>query len=294
MRPGPAVALIAALLPTPSRPAEPAELVGAVGLEAASEAFGGLSGIELGQDGREVTFVSDRGYLFHGRIRRENGAPAGIDLTGIARLTGRNGKPINRPANDAEGLALDDGRLFVSFEGRHRIRRHGRDGRERASVPGHPTFSRLPANSGLEALAVDEAGRLVALSESDGNRGQPIPVWRLERGGWRIAAQVPRRGGFRVVGADFGPDGLLYLLERQFTGLGFRSRVRRFDLSGPSLREATLLETGTGTHDNLEGIAVWRDSAGRIRLTMVSDDNFKWFQRTEIVEYVLAPAGQNP
>ena len=32
---------------------------------------------------------------------------------------------------------------------------------------------------------------------------------------------------------------------------------------------------------------VWRDDLGRIRLTMVSDDNFRFFQRTEFVEYAL-------
>jgi hypothetical protein len=46
-----------------------------------------------------------------------------------------------------------------------------------------------------------------------------------------------------------------------------------------------LLETATGTYDNLEGLAVWRDDAGAIRLTMISDDNFKSFQVTQFVEY---------
>jgi hypothetical protein len=49
-----------------------------------------------------------------------------------------------------------------------------------------------------------------------------------------------------------------------------------------------LLRSAAGTHDNLEGLAVWRDVGGHIRLTMISDDNFRFFQKTEFVEYVVA------
>ena len=42
-----------------------------------------------------------------------------------------------------------------------------------------------------------------------------------------------------------------------------------------------------GVHGNLEGLAVWQDPAGQIRLTMVSDDNYLPFMRGQIVEYVL-------
>ena len=32
---------------------------------------------------------------------------------------------------------------------------------------------------------------------------------------------------------------------------------------------------------------MWRDEAGAIRLTMISDDNFNFFQRTQLVEYTV-------
>ena len=91
------------------------------------------------------------------------------------------------------------------------------------------------------------------------------------------------------MGADFGPDGWFYLLERQFTGYGFRSRVRRFDVAGDTVHhEEKLLESPALRHDNLEGISVWRADDGTIRMTMVSDDNFRPFlQRTEFVEYAV-------
>ena len=45
-----------------------------------------------------------------------------------------------------------------------------------------------------------------------------------------------------------------------------------------------ILTTSLLQFDNLEGIAVWADGQG-IRITMISDDNFLFVQRTELVEY---------
>ena len=45
-----------------------------------------------------------------------------------------------------------------------------------------------------------------------------------------------------------------------------------------------VLTTSLMQFHNLEGIAVWVDGQG-IRITMVSDDNFLFVQRSELVEY---------
>ena len=37
----------------------------------------------------------------------------------------------------------------------------------------------------------------------------------------------------------------------------------------------------------MEGISVWRDPHGRIRVTLISDDNFFPLQRTMFAEYLL-------
>ena len=51
---------------------------------------------------------------------------------------------------------------------------------------------------------------------------------------------------------------------------------------------------GAVRHDNLEGLAVWRDDSGAIRLTMISDDNFNLLQRTELVEYAVPETLASP
>jgi hypothetical protein len=139
---------------------------------------------------------------------------------------------------------------------------------------------------------VDAAGTLYGVPERSGGLTEPFPVYRYRDGVWDVPFSVARRGEFLPVGADVGPDGLLYLLERRFLGVfGLQSRVRRFAVDGDGIgQEQTLFETLPRTHDNLEGIAVWRDAQGFIRLTMISDDNGRApLQRTEFVEYRVLP-----
>ena len=136
----------------------------------------------------------------------------------------------------------------------------------------------------MEGLAVDGDGTLYAVSE--GRLGGGYPVFRFAGGAWSVFDTLPTHGGFRPVGADIGSDGFLYLLERKVRPpFRFASRVRRFEIGASGLENPlVLLESELGQHDNLEGIAVWHDG-GALRLTMVSDDNYLWVQRTEFVEY---------
>ncbi|WP_323763904.1 esterase-like activity of phytase family protein [Marinovum sp.] len=251
--------------------------------------FGGFSGIELAEDGESFVAISDRGAFVEGRLIRKNGRITGIEASAPQPLMNTDGKPMHRKvAQDAEGLAITaDGRRYISFEGRARVWAYPDMARAKA-LPEHPDFTGLQRNSSLEALAVDSRGWLYTLPERSGQMTRPFPVYRFNGTRWDQPFSIPRLGGFQPTGADIGPDGMFYLLEREFTGLGFRSRVRRFALTADALGPGeTLLESHLARHDNLEGLSVTRTATGQIRLTMVSDDNFNPFQRGEIVEYVL-------
>ena len=252
--------------------------------------FGGLSGLELAQDGRSFIALSDRGAFVTGKITRKNGKIANISDIVLSPVKDTKNTQIRGKEADSEGLALrEDGRLFVSFENYHRVWTYRDTDSEAAWLPRHDAFKTLQRNSAMEALAIAPDGALYALPERSGRKARPFPVYRYADGTWSQPFTLPRRDDFLAVGADFGPDGKLYLLERDFRGvLGFRSRVRRFDVDTNGVsNEETLLTTRTPIHDNLEGLAVWQDDTGAIRLTMVSDDNFRFFQRTELVEYTL-------
>ncbi|MCI2399790.1 esterase-like activity of phytase family protein [Aliiroseovarius subalbicans] len=254
------------------------------------EAFGGMSGLELTDDGAQFVAISDRGWITQGRLTREGGRLTEIEAEALMPLKHINGKALPRYHDDSEGLAMDrDGALFVSFEATHRVSRYADPTAPATTLPTHPDFAGMQNNSSLEALAMGPDGALYTLPERSGGTSRPFPVYRFRNGKWDDKLSIPRRAPFLPVGADVGPDGKLYVLERHLGGLlGFSSRVRRFDIGAKGLRnEETLLQTGAGVHDNLEGIAVWRDEDGLIRLTMVSDDNYQFFQVTEIVEYVV-------
>jgi hypothetical protein len=231
--------------------------------------------------------LSDHAAVLTGRLMRAGGRITGADGGAVVRLRDSKGKRLGDDNTDAEGLAMGpDGSLYVSFEGNTRVVRHAAPEAAAELLPRPKAFRKMGSNSSLEALAIDAQGTLYTLPERSGSYDAPFPVYRYRRGAWDQPFAIPRRGAFLPVGADFGPDGRFYLLERGFTLFGFSSRVRRFEVTGDTIgNEVTLLETATGTYDNLEGLAVWRDDAGAIRLTMISDDNFKSFQVTQFVEY---------
>ncbi|MCF6316028.1 MAG: esterase-like activity of phytase family protein [Marinosulfonomonas sp.] len=249
--------------------------------------FGGFSGIEVSGDGMKFTAIGDRGAIITGQFERD-GAQISDIISTIQELKNAKGNALTKFQSDAEGLAIRaDGRIYISFEQFHRVWTYRDPESEAARIPRHADFEHLKNNGGLEALAIDPDGTLYALPEKSG--GGAITIYRYKGGVWDAPYQIPQLGAFKTVGADFGPDGKLYVLERALTSIfGFQTQVRRFDIKGDRIGKGELiLQTSPGTHDNLEGLSVWRGTAGDIRLTMISDDNFNIFQHTEFVEYRL-------
>lgn len=295
MRLGPAFAVILLLCSacdaSDQDGADRAHLLGSYTWQQADPWFGGLSALELSDDGLSATVLSDRTVLMTARLSRDaDGKVIAAKTTGHWRLRSSTGQPMKGPIGDSEGLAVaPDGTLYVSFEGVHRVASYRRPDAAAEVLNDPQVFRGLPGNRSLEALAIDTQGRLYTLPEGGRDANGQIPVYRLEKGHWRVVFTLPPRGRFLPVGADFGPDGRLYVLERAVTLLGFRSRLRRWSLETDDrpVAEETLLTTTPGTHDNLEGVSIWRDGKGRLRATMVSDDNFLRLQRTELVDYAL-------
>ncbi|SDY28900.1 hypothetical protein SAMN05444004_10152 [Jannaschia faecimaris] len=248
---------------------------------------GGYSAIWLGPDGAETLLLSDRGNWVRGVLARDTaGKVTGFEMLARGPLLRSTGDDLKRGERDAEAIAEVGGIFYVAYEGTHRVMRHI----DIAAPPERFTqddgFEALQHNSGLEALAADAGGRLYAIPERSGGLDVPFPVSRYDGASWTQPFSLRRDGRYLVSGADVGPDGRLYVLERDFALLGFRTRVRSFDLTGGD--ERLVLESGIGVHDNLEGLEVWEDVSGRIRITMISDDNLHPFiQRTEFVDYVV-------
>jgi len=256
------------------------------------DGFGGFSGLDIGPKGRNFTTVSDHGKILTGAFERKNGAISSVKIKDFVPLLDLHGHPVVKYNTDSEGLVVTaSGTIYVSFEGNHRVWRYENIKAKAEKTANHPDFKKMQNNSSLESLAIDATGALYTMPERSGDLARPFPVYRFNGKKWEQPFKIPRRDRFLPVGSDFGPDGKFYLLERDFIWYkGFATRIRRFDLTPAGFaNEETLLKTSFGTYDNLEGIATWTDQAGRIRLTMVSDDNFSMLQTTEFVEYALPP-----
>lgn len=253
--------------------------------------FGGFSGLELAPDGQGFATISDRSWYAQGKIQRdETGRIIGAQIDGMHQLKPPAGRKWQRGQADSEGLAFGpDGGIFVSFEGAHRVFRYADLGQDAQALPSHPGFAGLISNGSLEALAAAPDGTLYTLPERSGHQTRPFPIFRYRNGEWSQPFDLPRTDDFLPVGADFGPDGKLYLLERRFQLIrGFANRVRRFTVTEQGLTDPELIFEGrAGQYHNLEGVSVWRTPGGKIRLTMISDDNFNFLQATELVEFEI-------
>lgn len=283
------LAVLLSMLALPTYGKASVEYVGTYVWSLPEADFGGFSAIEVSQDGSEFHVLSDRAQIRWGQIERDaSGRIRGMSMSGRARLQDSKGNMLEPGwQGDSEGLALDPkGGFWVSFEGLDRVARYDDPDSPAIRLPVPDEFEDLPVNRGLEALAVDRDGTLYTLPELIAEGEDSFPVWRFRGGVWDQPFRLPGSGKWQAVGADIGPDGRLYLLERYFRGLlGFQSRVRRFAMAEDGLSdEEVLFESATLQYDNLEGISAWSDGTG-IRITMISDDNFLPFQRTELVEY---------
>ncbi|KAB2886796.1 MAG: esterase-like activity of phytase family protein [Albidovulum sp.] len=281
------LAVLGALVATPPPTPPLAEVTGTYVWRHHAPRFGGLSAIELEPDALGFIVVSDSAAFFSGRFTRgADGEVVGATVGEAVLPVSWHGTPLQDWMDDAEGLAFaPDGGIYVSYESWDRIVHYGPGGRGWKDEAGPDEFAAFPANQGIEALAVDAAGRVLAIPEVPPHGGD-TPVYRVSGKKARVIFTLRHDRDWSSTGADIGPDGRLYLLERGFWPfLGFASRVRRITLDHDRVAaDVVIWQSEPGHHDNLEGIAAWQDAAGGLRLTMVSDDNFLPVQKTEIVD----------
>ncbi len=263
--------------------------------------FGGFSGLARLNGGRDLVALTDRGYWLTARVSSRDGRPTGLEDAEMAAILGASGRPFPRSGLfDTESLCIADGVAYVGIERKHEIARfdwarQGVEARARA-VPVPREFKRLPRNRGLEALGVVPSGplrgALVAIAERSGKEDEPT-LGAILGGPQPGLFSVARHDGYDITDLAFLPSGDMLLLERWYQPLrGVGMRIRRIGardirpgalLDGPRLIEADLGHE----IDNMEGLSVHLDQ-GRTVLTLISDDNFSFLQRTVLLEFELA------
>ncbi|WP_439529492.1 esterase-like activity of phytase family protein [Pannonibacter sp.] len=282
--------------------------LGGLDLTATNREIGGLSGLIILGDGAQMLAVTDNALWVAARIRQSpEGAPLGLGDVRYAPMLDAKGIELRKTSSsDTEAVTLGRNRgkleLFVATERTNRILRFAWPLTSAASrlISGVETPKGIRAlrfNKGLEALAAapDDGplgGALVAIAERGQSQAHDLPGFIL--GG-------PRAGSFEIVRSDdydatdaaFLPGGDLLLLERRFNLRDWVGmRLRRFAAAdvkpGAVLAGEILMEAGPSHQiDNMEGLAVHQDAAGRTILTLLSDDNRSLLQRTLLLRFRL-------
>lgn len=281
------------------------EFLGGISYSSGNPLLGAVSAIRFRADGKDFVAVLDTGHWLTGRIARDaEGRLSGLADLKVRSMLNDEGQDENvKYQMDAEGLAIGEGEVLVSFENVHRIDAYPDPGfmearpARRLALP----FPRreLRSNRGMETLAMSpQAGPLGAV---------PVAVTErsLDRDGNVLAAVLggPRAGTFGVTRNDpwditdgaFLPNGDLLLLERRFRlsdGVGMR--IRRID--GRKIRPGAVVDGDvlidvdlSHQIDNMEGLDVVVMGENDIRLIVVSDDNHSILQRNLMLEFRLLP-----
>ena len=201
--------------------------------------------------------------------------------------------------------------MLIAFERNRRIGRFPVSERGLEAPVGYLKLpaeaARMASNKGLESVCVVRGGALKGAVVSFAEELHDV---KHNHTGWLWASGVaaePQRIGLVNVGdfavtdlASLG-DGSLIVLERKFRWTeGVRMRLRL--IKSADLRPGALLDGDvlveadmSSEIDNMEALAVHRDSRGQTVLTLMSDDNFNSFlQRTILLQFTLPGAPSPP
>lgn len=263
--------------------------------------FGGISGLSISADGREMHAISDRGYWVSALLRHDDeGRLTGFDGWRIGVLLNTEGQEVRGLERDAEGLARDrDGSFIVSFEQLHRLWRYPPPPAA-FKAPARPLpvpadLAGAPNNGGIEGIAVLPDGKMLIITEEYENPDGSVKGWLLEEGRFDSVSYVPSEG-FRLTDMATLANGDILVLERRYALLdNWAARIKRVSREG--LRAGARLVGAELARldppllvDNYEGMAVREDPKAGTLLYIISDDNYSPLQRTLLLQFRLEPA----
>lgn len=277
----------------------PLTYLGGLALTSRHRDFEALSGLTM--NGERLIMVTDEGNWVTATLQADpDGTPTGLTDARIGPLLNTDGTPMqSKRLADAEAVTLVGDELWVANERNQPIRAYYlRDGA--LTGPARlPLGSQAPLqssrNAGPEALVHVTTGPLsgqTILFLEEQWRGTPLDnAARIGPDGELALFQIRRLNRYAITGAAMLPDGDLVIVERFFTwdeGIFMRLRwLPANDIANGAVEGSMLLDADGGTIiDNMEGIAVTDHPDGPI-LTLISDDNGNFFQRTVLLRFQI-------
>ncbi|MGE0603710.1 MAG: esterase-like activity of phytase family protein [Xanthobacteraceae bacterium] len=276
------------------------EFVGGLVLQSKFKHFGGISGLHILPDGANFIAHSDRGFWLRGKFRFDGNRITGIENAQMAPMRGPDGRTLaSRKWFDTESITADGDTLYVGIERVNQILRYrlseGMTARG-IPIPAPSGIRRLPFNQGLEALAfvprgMTLSGALLAISERGLDENGNIIAFIIG-GPTPGTFAVKRTDRFEISDAAISPTGHLVIVERYYRLLtGIHLRIRAIPLAeirpGALVDGKVLIEADANFEiDNMEALAITKGANGEILLTLMSDNNFNFFQRTMLLRFI--------
>ena len=246
----------------------PMRLAGAWRLTSGDPRLGGVSALAV--EGNLLVAITDSGAIV-----RFAKPVSGRATVSIRELPDGPTDPRYKSRRDSEALLRDPaGRgWWIAFENRNQLWLYDRQfSRAVARIDFGPR--RWPRNRGIEALAND--GKVLLLFPERGDcvvevRGASERTFRIENAAGRIsdAARLP--------------SGELLILNRHPTALGFSNSIAILERTRKGFRYRDRIRLGVSPLDNVEALAPERLPDGRIRLWLMTDDNFQRPLRTLLI-----------
>ncbi len=275
---------------------------GGLVLRSPDPGFGGLSGLEISSNGRQLLAVSDSGAWLKAKLAYDGERPRAVVAATIGPILALGNKRLRRGRDrDAEAVRLlrgnlDSGIVLLGFERNQRIGFFKlTDGRVSAPQRYLRPPMRLKSNKGIEAAGVlkggPQKGAIVAFAERTLDHRGRHHGW-FWRGKKVHPLTLENIDGFDITDVAGAPDGYLYVLERRFRwSEGVKMRIRRIAprqfKPGAALKGEIMMSADLSSEiDNMEGLAIHLDKAKRTVLTVISDNNFNTFlQRTILLQF---------
>lgn len=245
--------------------------------------------------------VTDEGDWVTATLETEpDGTPTGLTDARIGPLRNTDGTPMqSKRLADAEAVMLIGDELWVTFERNQPIRAYEANAGAPSGAARLPFGDAAPLtgsrNAGLEAMVHmlngPLAGETLVFLEEPPRRASEPTAARLAASSEVIPFAVQRQDRYAVTGAAALPSGDVVIVERRFSwddGIFMRLKLLPAEeiLAG-AVRPRLLLDAdGSTIIDNMEGIAVTDHPDGPI-LTLISDDNGNFFQRTVLLRFQI-------
>jgi hypothetical protein len=246
----------------------PLHLEGAWTLASSDPQLGGVSALTV--DGNDLIGLSDSGVVI--RFRKPGGA---FEQAWLREVPGGPRDPRFKSQRDSESLLRDpsDRGWWAGFENFNQVWLYDRSF---SRTLGWIDFGerRWPWNRGLEGMS-SEGGALLLFPE-DGDEVVEV------RGSSERTFAIENPAG-RISDAARLPSGELLVVNRHLTALGFANSIAVLERTQTGFRYRERIKLGVSPLDNVEALAPERLPDGRVRLWLMTDDNFQRPLRTLLI-----------